>query len=636
MSEPAVCPKCQSTLPINAPGGICPKCLLNAGFPSEPAAAGFTPPSPSELSATFPDLEITELLGKGGMGAVYRAQQKRLDRTVAVKILPPEVGDDPAFAARFTREARMLARLNHPNIVQVYDFGQNGQYFYFVMEFVDGSTLRHVVEEGGIKPEEALAIVPHICEALQFAHDQGIVHRDIKPENILIDTQGRVRIADFGLAMLLDREPADITLTAANQVMGTPHYMAPEQMRGSHAIDQRADIYSLGVVFYELLTGELPIGRFEAPSRRLQVDVRLDEVVLRALAADPDRRYQKASDVQHDVEQLSSVVLTGSGSRKEPASFEATVHSDRVESSSARSRLLIVFGNLWLAGMILLLVGKQVARTQPLMYSFFDTDAWMYPSSYHSIVLFSGLTSLGCFLFAWRGRRRSVVDQTATAERSAASLAPTTQMPAGQPHTVSQQTIPRFSRQAILGAFWASFFFISMILSTVVTTDVSQASGTVVTKSRTNLSQVDTDAGAFANHVEVTPVGDSPDSSGGRTLWQWFLMLTVLPLGLSAPFGTTILGLVATSNIRHSNGALTGLPLAVADTLLFPLLIIDTVVGVAVFYSLPSVFGASMNLPLAVLLSLIPGVILDVIVARACWNRAIRPIPVVAPVHAVS
>jgi serine/threonine protein kinase len=158
-------------------------------------------------------------------------------------------------------------------------------------------------------PEEALAIVPHICEALQYAHDQGIVHRDIKPENILIDKQGRVKIADFGIAKMLGPEREGQELTAGGQVVGTPHYMAPEQVEHPRTVDHRADIYSLGVVFYEMLTGELPLGRFPAPSSRgrgMSIDVRLDEVVLKALEKEPERRYQQASNVKTDVETIAA------------------------------------------------------------------------------------------------------------------------------------------------------------------------------------------------------------------------------------------------------------------------------------------------------------------------------------------
>lgn len=334
MNDIRRCPECGGPIPSGAPGGMCPKCLLAAGLESRGGPAGvaatqaspnpsggFVPPEPEELAARFPQLEILELLGKGGMGAVYKARQRELDRLVAVKILPPEISRDPAFAERFTREARALARLSHPNIVGVYDFGQTKApavdalgssetpLFYIVMEYVDGVNLRQAIQAGSIAPKEALAVVPQICAALQFAHDEGVVHRDIKPENILVDKRGRVKIADFGLAKIMEsagnESPANLAqLTATHQVMGTLRYMAPEQLEGTHTVDHRADIYSLGVVFYELLTGELPIGRFAAPSKKVQIDVRLDEVVLRALEKEPELRWQHASDVRTEVEAI--------------------------------------------------------------------------------------------------------------------------------------------------------------------------------------------------------------------------------------------------------------------------------------------------------------------------------------------
>jgi tRNA A-37 threonylcarbamoyl transferase component Bud32 len=274
---------------------------------STPRGGRFAPPEPHQLSGQFPQLEIFELLGQGGMGAVYKARQKQLDRLVALKILPPEVGRAPAFAERFTREARSLAKLNHPQIVSVYDFGQTKDgLFYFIMEFVDGTDLRRVMQAGELSPAKALAIVPQICDALQFAHEEGIVHRDIKPENILLDKKGRVKIADFGLAKLVDRPATVYTLTRAGQKMGTPHYMAPEQIEHPDRVDHRADIYSLGVVFYEMLTGELPLGRFAPPSQKVRVDLRLDEVVLKTLEKEPERRYQHVDQVKTDVEMICS------------------------------------------------------------------------------------------------------------------------------------------------------------------------------------------------------------------------------------------------------------------------------------------------------------------------------------------
>jgi predicted Ser/Thr protein kinase len=274
----------------------------------------FIPPQPADLARFFPELEILELLGQGGMGAVYKARQRRLDRLVALKILPPDVAALPAFAERFTREAKTLARLNHPQIVTLYDFGETGGLYYFLMEYLSGMNLRRLLETGKLEPPQALAIVPQICEALQYAHEAGVVHRDIKPENILLDQKGRVKIADFGLAKLMspDDTPAGraaFALTGSHQVMGTPHYMAPEQMERPQGVDHRADIYSLGVVFYEMLTGELPLGRFAPPSRRVELDVRVDDVVLRSLEKEPDRRYQHAYDVKSDVEHISRVDL---------------------------------------------------------------------------------------------------------------------------------------------------------------------------------------------------------------------------------------------------------------------------------------------------------------------------------------
>jgi tRNA A-37 threonylcarbamoyl transferase component Bud32/TM2 domain-containing membrane protein YozV len=306
---PRKCPQCGGTLPPDAPEGLCPACLLQHGFATEggvpPGQPSFVPPPISELAKLFPQLEILECLGRGGMGAVYKARQPRLDRLVALKILAPEKQNDLQFAERFEREARALARLNHPNIVTVFDFGEVSGQFYLLMEFVDGLTLRQLLQHGKLAPAEALSIVPKICEALQYAHEQGIVHRDIKPENILLDKQGRVKIADFGIAKIAGLEPKGFSLTGARDVMGTPHYMAPEQVEKPQTVDHRADIFSLGVVFYEMLTGELPLGKFAPPSQKVHVDVRLDEVVLHALEKEPARRYQHASQVKTAVETIA-------------------------------------------------------------------------------------------------------------------------------------------------------------------------------------------------------------------------------------------------------------------------------------------------------------------------------------------
>ena len=327
---PRKCPQCGAELKPDVSEGLCPACLLQRGIATEggapPGTPPFTPPTIPDLAKLFPQLEIFELIGKGGMGAVYKARQPALDRFVALKILAPRSGGDLDFAERFTREARALAKLSHPNIVAVHDFGTVGQasslspseisggksetgatsvLHFFVMEYVDGPNLRQIEQAGKLPPREALEIIPQICAALQFAHDEGIVHRDIKPENILLDKKGRVKIADFGLAKILGQEPKDFRLTGARDVVGTPHYMAPEQIEKPQTVDHRADIYSLGVVFYEMLTGELPLGKFQPPSQRVQVDVRLDEIVMRSLEKEPQRRYQHVSEVKTRVETIA-------------------------------------------------------------------------------------------------------------------------------------------------------------------------------------------------------------------------------------------------------------------------------------------------------------------------------------------
>src|SRR3974377_1520237 len=243
------CPQCGEAILAEAPEGLCPKCLLKqAAFATETGErlqAKAAPPSLQELGAAFPPLQIGELIGRGGMGFVFKARQAKLDRLVALKILPQSLAADPAFAERFTREGRVLAPLSPPNIVTVHDFGQANGFFYLLMEFVDGVNLRQAMKVGGFTPAQALAVVPKICEALQFAHNEGVLHRDIKPENILLDSKGRVKIADFGIAKLVGERPAEATLTASGAALGTPHYMAPEQLEKPTQVDHRADIYSL-------------------------------------------------------------------------------------------------------------------------------------------------------------------------------------------------------------------------------------------------------------------------------------------------------------------------------------------------------------------------------------------------------
>jgi serine/threonine protein kinase len=291
---------------------------------------------------------------------VYKARQTKLDRLVALKVLPQETASDPAFAERFAREARSLAKLSHPGIVTVHDFGQTDSQRYFVMEYVEGVTLRQRLRTGNVLPSEVLNIVMQTCDALQYAHGEGIVHRDIKPENILLDKRGRVRIADFGIAKLLLRRTGDYTLTDPWQVMGTLHYMAPEQIEKPLRVDHRADIYSLGVVCYELLTGELPLGRFAPPSDKVLVDQAVDEVVLRALEKEPDLRYQQVGDMRMALEGIARGAPSPGGMppcrKKSQPGAEAHLSFEqgkRNDWEGNRGNLVLVLGIVALVGGLL-------------------------------------------------------------------------------------------------------------------------------------------------------------------------------------------------------------------------------------------------------------------------------------------
>lgn len=268
-------------------------------------------PALEEVAAAFPDLEVLDLIGHGGMSAVFRARQPQLERTVALKVLPKYLAATPGFAERFTREGRVLARLSHPHLVSVHDFGERAGFWFLIMEYVDGVNLRQAMAAGRFTPEQALEVIPAICDALQFAHGQGVLHRDIKPENILLDSKGNVKIVDFGIAKILGEDvEGAMLLTQSGAKLGTAPYMAPEQIEKPSTVDHRADIYSLGVVFYEMLTGELPLGRFAAPSELSSVGGQLDQVVFRSLEKERGRRQQSAEEFKTEV--------AGAGSQPEP------------------------------------------------------------------------------------------------------------------------------------------------------------------------------------------------------------------------------------------------------------------------------------------------------------------------------
>ncbi len=474
----AICPQCGMALPGDAPKGLCPSCLMAMNLNDTGDTRTEPPPSIDELAPHFPQLELIECLGRGGMGVVYKARQPQLDRLVALKILAPELVTDESFAERFRREARALAKLNHPNIVTVHDSGTAGGYFYLLMEYVDGVNLRQLQAGGKLAPKEALAIVPPICDALQAAHDHGIVHRDIKPENLLIDQNGTVKIADFGIARMIDKpEPATVRgATGASHTLpgthlGTPDYMAPEQADAAE-VDHRADIYSLGVVLYEMLTGELPKGEIASLSKRIEVDVRLDAIVLRALDVHPERRYQTAAEF------------------------------------------------------------------------------------------------------------KTMVETMATPPPPAA----TSQL---------EDSVPgRISTLAIIGAVWSGLFLLVVLMLFV--------------------------------QVPVKVVDGHPPSPHWLQLAARFILL---PLGLGAPFGTTILGWVAVSQIRRSQGRLYGLGLAVYDGLVYPLLALNGLFGWLIYVVIDGIANAlhpgkfaAPRMERVVLLAVLVSLVVDVLIVRGVWR----------------
>jgi predicted Ser/Thr protein kinase len=526
--EATPCPGCGKPMPAGVLAGLCPACLLAQGVGTDAGDARkgvrFEPPSVAEVAKLFPQLEILGLLGAGGMGAVYKARQPVLDRMVALKVLPASGAEGVNFEERFNREARALARLSHPNIVAVHEFGKADSLHFFIMEFVDGANLRQLEQAGRLAPREALQIIPQICDALQYAHDEGVVHRDIKPENVLIDRKGRVKIADFGLAKILGVDADSLRLTAEGQVMGTPHYMAPEQVERPLSVDHRADIYSLGVVFYEMLTGDLPLGKFSPPSQKYQLDVRLDEVVLRALENDPARRYQQASEVKTRVETISGTPAPAAAAVSATeqhfircAGFPVVAEREgmrKVNRKGALQMFGILFGVLTVAfGIISLVTGR-------------TWFGWLGISGALSLQLRLLIAALVTAWGVWHAlRSKPAVESLPKTPQGTVILPP-----------------ERFSRKAIIGVCWMPCVLFVL----------------------------------FMYHAVPGAAGRAHD---GPSWWEIALGVIMLLLGFSAPFGTTILGWLAVSDIRRMNGCLSGLPLAVFDGLIFPLLAFDVFLG---------------------------------------------------------
>jgi len=607
MNTTPLCPSCGKPLAPDAPKGLCQECLLKAGFPTGTDTGGksprFVPPTVDELAAKFPQLEILEFAGQGGMGAVYKVRQRQLDRIVALKILPPQVPSGPSFAERFTREARALAKLNHPHIVTLYEFGQTDGLFYFLMEFVDGINLRQLLNASRIAPKEALAIVPQICEALQYAHERGIVHRDIKPENILLSKEGQVKIADFGVAKIVAQDSGEKAetipgsqsgeLTEAGSSLGTPQYMAPEQIKNSAEVDHRADIYSLGVVFYQMLTGELPTDKFVPPSKKVVIDVRLDEVVLRALEKKPELRYQQASQVKERIETIAQTPKSEISPHFSRAAIvgaawlpfffgalaQVTLVDSRLREYSFVAIMLICFGLAgffgttilgWIAvsqirrlagklyglglavfdglffPLIVLLVFIWICIGGGIMTPILDSDI----SDNHedviggicvlATVLLWGIADYFIIRLVWRAVNKPLVSLPNTPPASSPSQPPLAKSETLTPK-IEAAVPPRFSRTAIVGACWAPLFFIAFIW------------------------------GMQPHMVQ--------GEYHGPAWWQIVLMIILLPTGFTAPFGTTILGWIAATQIRRAPGKLYGLGLVVFDALFFPLLALDGLIA---------------------------------------------------------
>ena len=378
--QKALCSGCGATYAETEAEGHCPVCLMACLKPElidgvdddedetipQPFAVAsaadstrWEPPAPAELAGLIPGYEFQAFLGRGGMGAVYKGTQLRLQRPVAIKMMRRGAGGPVDFEARFEREAKSMAKLHHPNIVSVFDYGEAGaHYLYIAMELVDGADLMSLIHSGSVTQELALNLLPQICDALQYAHDHGIVHRDIKPGNIMITRGGQVKVADFGLARSFDALQGSETIGDARIL--TPDYAAPEQFDPQATVDHRADIYALGVMIYQMITGQLPRGAWKAPSQRAAVTAQWDGIVSKALQTDPDERHQSASEVKTEVAFIHAGVL-------ERGAHEAPPTGDKSTAGFRPGRrwlYVLVLLSLSALGLALLLPGWRSPPTQ--------------------------------------------------------------------------------------------------------------------------------------------------------------------------------------------------------------------------------------------------------------------------------
>ncbi len=262
-------------------------------------------PQPGQMLGPY---RIVHQIGQGGMASVYKAYQPSMDRNVAIKVLPSQLAESPEFTARFQQEARIIARLEHPHILPVFDYGESDGITYFVMRYLEAGTLKSKMEAGPLSWDEIDRLFTQLADALGYAHSQGVVHRDLKPGNALVDEQGNIFLTDFGIAKLL--ESASPRLTQTDAIMGTPAYISPEQAKAL-PVDQRSDIYSLGIILYEMVTGRVPFTAdtplavilkhvsdpLPLPSiLKPDIPESVEQVILKALAKEPDNRYSTTAE----------------------------------------------------------------------------------------------------------------------------------------------------------------------------------------------------------------------------------------------------------------------------------------------------------------------------------------------------
>jgi serine/threonine-protein kinase len=299
----------------------------------------------TQMLPTIEDYEFLAVIGQGGIAEIYKARQKSLDRLVAIKILFPELTDDPDIVRRFDREAITIAALNHPNIVHVIDKGERAGRLYFVMELVDGTSFKDMIYDANIGIRHKLEILVMILKGLDYAHKNGVIHRDIKPANILIDKNGNALLADFGIAQILHQ--TDFEHTKPDMVMGTLAYMSPEQRESSGRVDLTTDIYAVGVMIYEILTGKRPLGRFRMPSElNARIPKRFDDIVARCLDENPSARYQSAGALKDDLLNImAGRARGGTDFKREMAGVEALIgkcrYLDTIRATKFSSTVLV-------------------------------------------------------------------------------------------------------------------------------------------------------------------------------------------------------------------------------------------------------------------------------------------------------